>query len=66
MSAATNNPTQVIQTLDAELDHEVSLVLYGRAALCLGFDNPPAQFAMTQDVDAIICLSQLPILMEED
>jgi hypothetical protein len=47
MSAATNNPTQVIQTLDAELDHEVSLVLYGRAALCLGFDNPPAQFAMT-------------------
>jgi hypothetical protein len=66
MSAATNNPTQVIQTLDAELDHEVSLVLYGRAALCLGFDNPPAQFAMTQDVDAIICLSQLPMLMEDD
>ena len=66
MSSVTNNPTQVLQTLDAELDHEVSLVLYGRAALCLGFENPPAKFAMTQDVDAIICLSQLPILMEDD
>lgn len=66
MSAVTNNPTQVLQTLDAELDHEVSLVLYGRAALCLGFENSPAQFATTQDVDAIISLSQLPALMKDD
>lgn len=35
-----NNPAEVLLTLDRELDHDVSLVLYGRAALCLGFDDP--------------------------
>lgn len=60
-----NNPTEVLLTLDRELDHDVSLVLYGRAALCLGFDDSPPDFRATLDVDAIITLSQLPHLMED-
>lgn len=60
-----NNPAEVLVTLDHELDHEVSLVLYGRAALCLGFDNTPADFQATMDVDAIITISQLPFLMDD-
>jgi len=60
-----HNPAEVILTLDSELDHDVSLVLYGRAALCLGFDNPPKDFQATQDVDAIITISQLPVLMND-
>lgn len=60
-----NNPAEVLLTLDHELDHHVSLVLYGRAALCLGFENPPPDFQATLDVDAIITLSQLPLLMED-
>ena len=60
-----NNPAEVLLTLDQELDHEVSLVLYGRAALCLGFENPPPDFQVTLDVDAIITISQLPVLMDD-
>lgn len=60
-----NNPAEVLLTLDHELDHHVSLVLYGRAALCLGFENSPPDFQATLDVDAIITLSQLPLLMED-
>lgn len=60
-----NNPAEVLLTLDHELDHQVSLVLYGRAALCLGFDDTPPDFQATLDVDAIITLSQLPYLMED-
>jgi len=61
-----NNPAEIILTLDRELNHEVQLVLYGRAALCLGFHKPPAAFQATQDVDAIISLSQLPKLAKDD
>jgi hypothetical protein len=60
-----NNPAEVLLALDRELDHQVSLVLYGRAALCLGFENPPPDLQATLDVDAIIPLSQLPHLMED-
>jgi hypothetical protein len=65
MSAVLDNPTEVILTLDRELDHEVNLVLYGRAALYLGFADAPAEFGTTQDVDGIIPLAQLPDLMED-
>lgn len=47
------------------MDHEISLVLYGRAALSLGFEDAPPDFQATLDVDAIITLSQLPQLMED-
>jgi hypothetical protein len=60
-----NNPAEVLLTLDRELDHHVSLVLYGRAALCLGFENAPLDFYATLDVDAIISFAQLPELMED-
>ena len=66
MKPESNNPTEVLLALDRELDHEILLVLYGRAALCLGFGDSPAEFATTQDVDGIIRLSQLPGLMSDD
>lgn len=65
MSTKTDNPTEVLLTLDQELDHEVTLILYGRAALALGFANARSDFATTQDVDAIISFSQLPALMQD-
>ena len=61
----SNNPAEILLSLELELDHEVSLVLFGRAALCLGFDAAPPAFQATQDVDAIIPLSQLPGLTED-
>jgi hypothetical protein len=51
MMPVNDNPTEVLLALDRELDHEIALVLYGRAALCLGFANPAVEFATTQDVD---------------
>lgn len=59
MSAPPNNPVEIIRMLDSHMDHEVSLVLYGRASLALGFAEPRAGSLSTKDVDAIIRFSQL-------
>src|SRR5713101_3192386 len=49
----------ILQTLDGHLDHSVRLVLYGRAALQLGFEVPPAGVAESKDVDGIVPLGDL-------
>ena len=49
-----DNPTLILQTLDARLDHVVELTLIGKSALWLGFDNPPTDYGVTQDVDAVV------------
>ncbi len=48
----------ILQSVDKHLDHEVRLVIYGRAAVWLGFNLPPPEAARTQDVDAIISTVQ--------
>lgn len=57
-----SNAERILQTLDRHLDHAVSLVIYGRAAIALGFDEPPDTVNHSLDVDAIISCSQAPIL----
>ena len=49
-----NNPLRILQTVDARLDQPVEFFLFGRAALVLGFANPPSEAAATRDVDGII------------
>lgn len=66
MSATMDNPSEVVLTLDAELDHLVKLVIYGRGALCLGFENPPPAYYATQDVDGIIRMTQLEELVNDE
>lgn len=61
-----HNPREILLTLDQQLDHEVDLVLYGRAAISLGFDQSPETLQATQDVDAIIRLSQLTTLTSDE
>ncbi|MSU58499.1 MAG: hypothetical protein EXS35_10030 [Pedosphaera sp.] len=53
-----DNPSLILLTVDRRLDHEVRLVLYGRSAVCLGFENSPPEAAKTQDVDAILSFAQ--------
>jgi len=53
-----DNPSLILQTVDKRLNHDVRLVIYGRAALWLGFNTPPPEAAKTQDVDAIISTFQ--------
>ena len=42
-----DNPSLILQTVDKHLDHEVSLVIYGLAALWLGFEGSPSEAART-------------------
>lgn len=60
-----DNATLILQTLDEQLDHEVRIVLYGRAALQLGFENPPQEVAHSQDVDCIIPVSELDLMLAD-
>ncbi len=66
MSMGTSNPELLALALDAHLDHEVRLVVYGRSAIALGFDNPPVATQETLDIDAIISLDQLGELEQDD
>lgn len=66
MNEPVNNPAEVLSTLDAMLDHEVSLVIYGRGALCLGFEGGLAEYFTTQDVDGIIRAAQLDDLVNDE
>lgn len=54
-----NNPQLILQTLDRHLTKPAEITTFGRAALALGFQNSPAAFAATHDVDAILPLSWL-------
>jgi hypothetical protein len=59
------NAERILGTLDHHLDHAVSLVIYGRAAIALGFDNAPETVARSLDVDAIIPVSETTRLRED-
>ena len=60
-----DNASIILRALDERLDHPVRLVLYGRAALQLGFDGAPAETAQSKDVDAILPLADLDALSND-
>lgn len=59
------NAERILASLDAKLDAPVELTLYGRAALLLGFQNPPSEFALSRDVDAVMWMGQAEELAEK-
>lgn len=61
-----DNASLILQSLDQRLHHAVRLVLYGRAALQLGFAEPPTDVGESKDVDAIIPLTDLEILQGDE
>ena len=65
MNPATAHPERLLLALDEGLDHSVRLILYRRSAVWLGFENPPAAAATTQDVDAIIPNEQVQALADD-
>jgi len=58
-----NNPLRILQTLDHHLTRPAEITLFGRAALALGYEDSPPEFAGSHDVDAIL---PLPWLAAED
>jgi hypothetical protein len=65
MSGITPQPERLLLALDQALDHDIRLIIYGRGAIWLGFANPPAVAATTQDVDAIIPTNQVEALAND-
>ncbi len=65
MSGGPANPERLLLALDESLDHKVQLILYGRSAMWLGFNDPPAVAAATFDVDAIIPDAQVQALADD-
>lgn len=49
-----NNPERILHTLDRHLRQSTSIVLFGRAALALGYPAAPPEFGVTHDVDALL------------
>ncbi len=60
-----SNAERILLTLDSSLDHEVSLVIYGRAAIALGFVSAPEAVSRTLDVNVIIPVSQVSRLRKD-
>jgi len=53
-----SNPLEILTTLDQHLHSPAELTLFGRAALVLGYADPPPEYEATRDVDAIIPLAE--------
>ena len=52
-----SNAARIVSTLDGLLTRDASLIIYGRAAIALGFENPPEATLRSLDVDAILTTS---------
>lgn len=66
-----NHPETILRTLDGFLTRPTLLIIYGRAALALGYPQPnqttsPEEFAATLDVDAILPLSELDAIEADE
>ncbi len=57
-----NHALAILEALDQRLNGPVELSLYGRAALQLGFPDPPADCAVSHDVDAVFWTGQAEAL----
>ncbi len=60
------NAEIIVRTFDGLLDHEASLVLYGRAAIALGFDQAPEVVGKSMDVDVILRFSDAAKMDADD
>ena len=58
------NAERLLGAVDERLSCSVELTLYGRAALHLGFPNPPHDYALSRDVDAVLWIGQAEELIE--
>jgi hypothetical protein len=60
------NAETIATTLDGLLDHEVSLVIYGRASIALGFNDIPEAVGHSLDMDVILRFSKARELDADD
>ncbi|RBP41289.1 hypothetical protein DES53_107120 [Roseimicrobium gellanilyticum] len=61
-----SNALKILTTLDKHLTKHTALVLYGRAALVLGFSGSPPDAALSLDVDVILTTEQSSELDQDE
>ena len=61
-----NQPEHIVRTLDHFLVRPTRLILYGRAALALGYPHPLPPFQATMDVDAILPEVEMAAIEADD
>lgn len=61
-----NQPEHIVRTLDHFLVQPTRLILYGRAALALGYPHPLPPFQATMDVDAILPEVEMTTIEADD
>ena len=59
-----NNAEKILTYLNQKLNTRIELTLYGRAAIFLGFDHAPDEYALSRDVDAVFWRGQAEMLLE--
>lgn len=52
-----SNAARIVSALDSLLTAPASLIIYGRASIALGFENPPEATQQSLDVDALLTTS---------
>lgn len=61
-----SNPLRILKALDGFLNAPFELIVYGRSALALGYPDPPSDFLVTLDVDAILPSRDLRAIERND
>lgn len=61
-----SNPLTILKALDGFLKEPFELIVYGRSALALGYPDPPSDFLVTLDVDAILPAKDLQAIEAND
>ena len=59
-----SNAARIVSVLDGLLTKEAKLIIYGRAAIALGFENPPEVTLRSLDVDALLSTSYETVFEE--
>ncbi|NCC62170.1 MAG: hypothetical protein EOM12_14800 [Verrucomicrobiae bacterium] len=59
------NALKILKEVDCRMDKRIDLTLYGRAAIQLGYRNPPKDTLLSLDVDAIFWNGQAEWLNEQ-
>lgn len=60
-----NNPERILAALDRHLQRPTRVILYGRAALALGYPGVAPELGATMDVDAILPAVQMAVIEQD-
>ena len=61
-----NNPLRILKTLDGFLTNDTEMILFGKAAIVLGFTNAPEEYGSTLDVDGILPSKELETVRQNE